>query len=58
MALDRGSFILIILDLIKRGFPNLLDPSNYPEFFDRLYRDHLYIAWTIIQVFMFDMFSL
>jgi hypothetical protein len=22
------------------GFPDLLDPSNGPEFFGRLYRDH------------------
>jgi hypothetical protein len=25
---------------MKRGFLDLLDPSNDPEFFGRLYRDH------------------
>jgi hypothetical protein len=33
MCVDRGSFIPIILNLIKRGFPDLLDPSNEPDFF-------------------------
>jgi hypothetical protein len=33
MAVDRGKFIPIILDLIKQGFADLLDPSNDPEFF-------------------------
>jgi hypothetical protein len=33
MGVDRGKFILIILDLMKRGFLDLLDPSNDPEFF-------------------------
>jgi hypothetical protein len=31
----------IILDLIKMGFPDLLDPN----FFGRLYRDHLHIRF-------------
>jgi hypothetical protein len=33
MGVDRGYFMLIIFDLIKMGFPDLLDPSNDPEFF-------------------------
>jgi hypothetical protein len=33
MRVDRGSFTLIILDLMKRGFLDLLDTSNEPEFF-------------------------
>jgi hypothetical protein len=33
MGVDGGQFIPIILDLMKRGFLDLLGPSNDPEFF-------------------------